>query len=192
VRVAKRVAGLAWLFVVGVLLVSLGTGSAAGQALAPARTGPVIEGYGPVYPVESPSFVTPLDADYRLVFDVKTAPDDTEAVNPAIETLARFLNMHARAGVAPERMQLALVLHGRAGKDALDHEGFRARHGHDNPNLELIEKLDAAGVEIILCGQTAMHRGLPADRLAAPVKLALSAMTALSVLQSRGYALIAF
>lgn len=187
--VAVRVATLS----LGCLVAAgLASAAAAQEPLGPATTGPVIEGYGPVYDVASPEFPTPTDFDYRLVFDVKTAPEDTTAINPAIETLARFLNMHARAGVPVERMQLAMVLHGGAGKDALDHEAFRERYGHDNPNLEMIERLAEAGVQIILCGQTAMHRGLPPGRLAGPVQVALSAMTALAILQAQGYALIAF
>ena len=174
------------------LLVTVVAGSAGAQALGPARTGPIIADYGPVYEVESPEFATPLDAEYRLVFDVKTAPDDTTLVNPAIGTLARFLNMHARAGVPLEQMHLALVLHGSAGKDALDHTAFRDRYGHDTPNRDLLVQLAAANVEIILCGQTAMHRGLPPAQLADPVRLALSAMTALATLQQQGYTLIAF
>ena len=175
--------------VVAVVLVG---GSAGAQALGTAQTGPIIADYGPVYDVDRPDFETPLDADYRLVFDVKTAPDDTTQVNPAIETLARFLNMHGRAGVPLERMHLVLVLHGTAGKDTLDHPAFRERYGHDNPNRDLLAQLAAANVEIILCGQTAMHRGLPPAQLAEPVQLALSAMTALATLQRQGYALIAF
>lgn len=188
-RVALRVA---WLSLTCAAALGLSVPVQAQEPLGPATTGPVIAGYGPVYDVASPDFSTPLDLDYRLVFDVKTAPADTTAINPAIETLARFLNMHARAGVPRERMQLAMVLHGGAGKDALGHEAFRERYGHDNPNLELIESLAEAGVQIILCGQTAMHRGLPPERLAGPVQVALSAMTALTSLQAQGYALIAF
>ena len=56
----------------------------------------------------------------------------------------------------------------------------------------LLAALDEAGVEIYLCGQTAVHRGLPPDELAPQVQLALSAMTVLVTLQAEGYALIAF
>lgn len=166
--------------------------TAAVQALAPSSTGPVIEGFGPVYDVPDPDFATPLDAEYRVAFEVASAPEDTTLVNPSIESLARFLNMHARAGVPVQRIHLALVLHGTAGKDALDNEAFRERYGHDNPNLPLLQALADAGVEIVLCGQTALHRGLPREQLAAPVATALSAMTALVAYQARGYTLLAF
>ena len=114
------------------------------QALGPSRTGPAIEGFGPVYTVEDPDFVTDTEATYRIVFEVKDGSEDPSTLNRRIETLARFLNMHAQAGVPRENMKLALVLHGTAGKDALDHPGYRARFGVDNPNAPLLEALSAA------------------------------------------------
>lgn len=48
------------------------------------------------------------------------------------------------------------------------------------------------GVEIVLCGQTAMHRGLARGDLAAPVQVALLAMTAIATYGARGSTLIAF
>lgn len=156
------------------------------------ETGPVIADFGPVYPVEKPDFKTPTGTDYRAVFDVGAAPSAPNAKNAKIETLARFLNMHARAGVARENMHLALVLHGSAGRAALRNAAYRERFGVDNPDLELLEALDKAGVEIYLCGQTAAYRGFAKKTLRPEVKLALSAMTVLVSLQGEGYALIAF
>ena len=155
-------------------------------------TGPVIEAYGPVFDVPAIGIPVETDREYRAVFDVAESPEAKNELNRAIETVARFLNMHARAGVPLENMKLALVLHGGAGKDALADGPYRARYGVDNPNRELIDQLWAAGVEIVLCGQTAASRGLPRGELNPSVRLALSAMTALVTYQADGYALIAF
>ncbi len=167
-------------------------GRAAAQAIGTPRTGPVIEDFGPVFDVPSLDMPASPESVYRVVFDVAAAADKPEQVNRYIETLARFLNMHARAGVPRENLQLALVVHGPAGKDLLDAAAYRKRFGVDNPNAPLLEALAAAGVRIYLCGQTAMSRGLPKEELAPPVKMALSAMTALVALQDEGYRLIAF
>lgn len=166
--------------------------SASGQTLGQATTGPVIDGFGAVYDVSAVEFEPPAHHEYRAVFDVGVGEDDPAMVNRRIETLARFLNMHGRSGVPLEAMKLAIVLHGTAGVNALQHAEYRERFGVDNPNLPLLAALDEAGVEIYLCGQTAMHRGLPPDRLAPQVRMALSAMTVLVALQADGYALIAF
>ena len=162
------------------------------QALSTPRSGPVIDGYGAVYAVPDVDYDTPVDHVYRVVFDVSGSAESPDQINASINTLARFLNMHAQAGVPPENLQLALVLHGGAGKDALHHDAYRKRFGMENPNLPLLEALQEAGVRVYLCGQTASHRGYPKKDLAAPVQLALSAMTALVTLQAEGYELVAF
>ena len=118
--------------------------------------------------------------------------EEADQLNASINPLARVLNIHAQAGLLPENLLLALVLHGGAGKDALHHDAYRKRFGMENPNLALLEALQQAGVRIYLCGQTASHRGYPKNDLAAPVQLALSAMTALVTLQAEGYELVAF
>jgi intracellular sulfur oxidation DsrE/DsrF family protein len=51
----------------------------------------------------------------------------------------------------------------------------------------LIRELTAAGVPVVLCGQTAASRGIPTDGLIDGVQVALSAMTAFLVLQEDGY-----
>lgn len=182
-------------FVTGLALVGAVAAEAPGAAPAQTAeilTGPVIEGYGPVAEITDPDFETPLDLQWRVLFDVKSAPESPEALNPAIESVARFLNMHARAGVPLDRMEPVVVLHGAAGKDALDHAGYRARHGVDNPNRELIAALAEAGVRFYLCGQTAAFRGLGRDELSSDIQMALSAMTVMGALQAEGWSPVAF
>lgn len=161
-----------------------------GESRPEAKAGPVVPRFGAVYAVDEPDF--PVDRVYKVVFDVKKAPEDPAAIDRGIETLARFLNMHAQSGVPAENMKLALVLHSTSGRAALSDDAYRARHGVANPNLPLLEDLRKAGVEIYLCGQTAAYRGFAKDELAEPVELALSAMTFLVTLQADGYQLIAF
>jgi intracellular sulfur oxidation DsrE/DsrF family protein len=43
------------------------------------------------------------------------------------------------------------------------------------------------GAQLVLCGQTAGSRGVRRDELIPGVKVAISAMTALNVLQADGY-----
>ena len=156
------------------------------------RTGPVIDQFGPVYDVRASGFATPTDLVYRAVFDVAPSPDAFDQLNPRIESLARFLNMHARAGVKPEQMKLALVVHGPATKDMLSNAAYKVRFAADNPNAPLLAALHSNGVRVILCGQSAANKGFKREELAPGVEIALSAMTALVALQSEGYALISF
>jgi intracellular sulfur oxidation DsrE/DsrF family protein len=105
-------------------------------------------------------------------------------------SVARYLNMHARNGVPVENMTVAVVLHGTALKNALSNSAYASRHGALNPNLDLISKLHEKGVAFYVCGQSMGFSGITKSDLASPVKVVLSSMTMLTVLQSDGYALI--
>ena len=149
--------------------------------------GPVIRSAGAVFEIEDPEFATPSDREYKLAFEMADASASPERLNVVLNSVARYLNMHAQAGVPRDRIDAAVVVHGTAGWEMLDHEAYRARHGVDNPNVELIKELVDAGVDVILCGQTASARGIPVDGLVDEVQVALSAMTAFLVLQDDGF-----
>lgn len=185
----RRASTLGTMGLLAALLVGL-PGTLAAQSIGEARPGPVIPDFGAVFEVQGLEVPVDTDRDYRIVFDVSQSPAGSEGVNPYLNTVARFLNMHARAGVPRERMQLAVVLHGTAGKDALQPDPYREREGAENPNVELIRQLAAAGVEFYICGQTAMSRGLPNDELLPEIQMALSAMTARAMLQAQGYEVV--
>lgn len=163
--------------------------AALAEADRPSRsTGPVFDAFGPVFDDVDPDYMPPVE-DYRVVFDVWIGPEAPDERNGRIESLARFMNMHARAGVAPEDMQLAIVLHGSAGKAVLQNDAYRARFGTDNPDLPLLEALAARGVRMMICGQSAASRGYAKEDMIAPVDVALSAYSAIYGLQSEGYQL---
>ncbi|MDX1493111.1 MAG: DsrE family protein [Longimicrobiales bacterium] len=168
---------------------------AAAQASAPAladaqeratRSGPVIQSAGAVFQVD-PDVETPSDVDYRVAFDVATPAPSPDRLNPSLNTPARFLNMHAQAGVPEDRLAAALVVHGGASFELLDDEAYRSRFGVDNPNGDLLRELIAKGHPVILCGQSAASRNVPTDQLIPGVEVALSAMTAFVILQEQGY-----
>lgn len=161
----------------------------AGQEKA---TGPVIEQFGPVWEVRGTTFETDIHAEYRVVFDVMNSPEDPTARNPWMETAARFLNMHAQAGVSPSQLHVALVVHNQATKDLLKNENYNEAFGVDNPNASMLAALLEAGAQVILCGQSSRSRGVPLENTVPGTDLALSAMTALIQLQNQGYRLIKF
>jgi len=77
----------------------------------------------------------------RAVFDVAKTDNDPAKLNRRIETVARYLNMHVRAGLPADALKATLVLRGAASRDALNHATYRRLHGMDNPNLELLQEL---------------------------------------------------
>lgn len=155
-------------------------------------TGPAVEAFGPVVEVPDADFGLSNDRLHKVLFDVSKSPSDPTNLNHSIETVARFLNLHVRSGVELKNLQVALVLHGRAGKDALADAAYQKRHQAPNPNTKLLQQLRGAGVEIYLCGQTAAFSGIAKQELAESVELATSAMSVLVELQGQGYSLIAF
>ena len=160
--------------------------------LADPVTGPVVENFGPTWSVPEGSFNLQTDQIYRVVMDVARAPEEESSPNRAIESAARFLNLHARNGIRPDQLQLAVVLHGPAAAAALDDAGHQRRFGTANASKALIQELGAAGVKIYLCGQTAAYRGYPPVELLPEVDVAVSAMTVHVRLQQEGYRAILF
>ena len=87
-----------------------------------------------------------------------------------------------------ENRKLAVVLHQGSGLIGLKNEEFRARHdGKDNPNIELIQSLAAAGVSFHLCGQGVLARNVDKDDLLDEIKVDLWALTTLIELGRQGY-----
>jgi intracellular sulfur oxidation DsrE/DsrF family protein len=163
------------------LLVCLLISLTAGVSAEEPTTGPLIDGYGLSYSVDERDVALPDGFVYKTVFDIGQDPKPGE-VNRHLVTVARFLNMHARNGVKTENMILAVVVHGAATRNLVAAE--------DNPNLELLGKLQEAGVQVYLCGQSMVHSGIQKDQLASGVQVGLSAMTQLTILQASGHALI--
>lgn len=152
--------------------------------------GPEIEGYGPVFAIEDRDVPLHNDRSYKAVFDASVYPGNNDALNVELESVARFINMHSVNGIAIERMEIAVVVHGAALRSVLSDDAYRSRFDADNPNSELLRKLQAAGVSFYVCGQSMGFRGFRKEELADRVKLSLSAMTMLVDLQADGYSLI--
>lgn len=76
------------------------------------KTGPVISEFGKTAEIET-DMPLPKRVKLHVSFDVAGAAKPGE-VNRKFDSLARFINMHAQAGVNPKRMKLALVVHGGA------------------------------------------------------------------------------
>ena len=157
------------------------------QTLPEAFTsGPVIEEFGPSAEVQD---AVPLAKDIQLkvAFDIADT-EERGGVNRQFETVARFLNMHARAGVVRDAIKPAIVVHGGAAQYLV--QPGPTEDATDTTRL-VVALLDA-GVPIYLCGQTAAARGLTKDDLIPGIELSLSAMTAHAQLARDGYSLNPF
>ncbi|MDH5621529.1 MAG: hypothetical protein OEY74_05550 [Gammaproteobacteria bacterium] len=64
--------------------------------------GPIIDGYGPTYPIPGRDVPLVDDFSYKAVFDAAEYRDEN-ALNTGLISVARFLNMHGRNGVPATR-----------------------------------------------------------------------------------------
>jgi len=153
--------------------------------------GPVIEDFGPIATVDI-EMAIPEGSEFRVAFDVSGEADAGE-LNRTLVSAARFINMHAEAGVDPADIHIAVVVHGSASRD-MTVQGFYGdvHDGTENANAALIEALSAQGVEVYVCGQSAAYYDVTNDVLLPGVTMALSAMSAHALLQQDGYTLNPF
>ncbi len=155
------------------------------------KTGPVFEKFGPVAEVQS-DVTLAKDTQFKIAFDVAKKAEPGE-LNRAIESAARFINMHVAAGLPAENIKLAIVVHGGASHDLTRDAIYSARNdGATNGSAIAIASLQEHGVEFRLCGQSAAAHKIAKSDLLPGVKMDLSAMTAHALLQQQGYSLNPF
>ena len=155
-------------------------------------TGPILEEYGSVFKISDPDLVLNKKKNYKIMFDIYTDPGGDDKINPLLNTVARFMNMHGQTGLDQEQMDIVVIAHGAGVKNMLNNEAYQEKFGRENPNLGLLEALDKVGVKLYVCGQSLNARGYQPESLASPLKVSLSAMTALVHFQEEGYQLINF
>ena len=165
---------------------------AAQSHAAESQLGPVVKGFGPVYDVPADSFNLDPGQHYKVVMDIGKGPENPAELNRSIESAARFLNMHARAGIPPQNLELAIVLHGSGARAALTPEAHAKHFDVPNGSQGLVEALGEAGVAIYICGQTAAYYGYAVSDLLPQITVAASAMTVHVRLQQEGYRAILF
>lgn len=156
------------------------------------KKGPIIENFGQIYSVENPDLVLDKNKKYKVIFDIYSDVKSDKKMNTSINTVARFINMHAAQGIPLENIDIALVLHGEATKNALSDAAYMKNFKVKNPNNKLLKALEQAKVNMYVCGQSFMHHGYNKADLNESVRLALSALTALTYYQTEGYQLITF
>jgi intracellular sulfur oxidation DsrE/DsrF family protein len=120
-----------------------------------------------------------------------TAGGAADKINPAIEKVTRFVNIYAGAGKHPATVRITVILHGKATAAALHDDAYAAKFQTvRNPNIPLFVKLKAAGVEVLVCGQSLVHAGHQHEDVAREVGVAVSALTVNVNRQADGYAFI--
>lgn len=176
------------LIVAANLLLIFGVLAAGVRAGEPEYTNPAIKEYGKV--VQLPGAAQQPRGGSKIVVDVLKG-GEPDKLNSAIEKVARFVNIYEGAGKEPASVQIAIVLHGDATLTILNAEAYAKRFGtKGNPNLDCLGKLQKAGVEVFVCGQSLIGKGAKPEEVDSTAKVAVSALTSLVNLQADGYSYV--
>ncbi len=130
--------------------------------------------------------------EYRILVDLSTGAEDDKAISRWVDNVARMINLHGLAGVPKDKIKVKVVVHGGAVFTLLDDGNYDKRFGVDNPNLRVFGALEAAGAEIMVCGQSLLARNLKTTDLWPGVGVAHSALTTITTYVPQGYILLKF
>ena len=125
---------------------------------------------------------------YKVVFDIaKPSPKPSE-VSPGLLLIANYVNTLAKWGVPADHRKIAVILHKGGGDMIFTNEAYRARtEGLDNPNIEMIKKLTAAGVSFRVCGQGVTAKKIDRKDILPEIQVDLWALVSSVNLQLDGY-----
>lgn len=125
---------------------------------------------------------------YRIAWAVNVGPEKPDSVVPGFRAPANFLYVGDANGVPRANMRLAVVVWGTATHALLRNDAYRAARGVDNASIPLLQALNDAGVQIIVCGEALINRKLSRADLLPFVKVAPTATMGLATLHAQGYA----
>ncbi|WP_286748190.1 DsrE family protein [Roseivirga sp. UBA1976] len=150
---------------------------------------PIIKDYGRILDLEEVDVRPDASMEYKIVIELIHKMDNPERINFSATNVARLINLHAVGGVSKDKLKVAVVIHAEATNSVINNEAYRDKYdGKDNPYFPLYEQLAANGVEVIVCGQSLNLYGHDKSKVIPQVKVATSALTAVSTFQLRGYA----
>jgi intracellular sulfur oxidation DsrE/DsrF family protein len=154
-----------------------------------AQTGEaLIRKVGANTPIANPTFAGQKNLVYKVAWDVTEGAAKPEEPTAGFARPANFLVMADQNGLDRKKVHLAIIVHGSATQTLLGNDAYKAATGQDNPNIALLEALNDAGVQVIVCGQALVNRKVPRDKILSFVKVSTSATLARATLHAQGYA----
>lgn len=151
----------------------------------------VVASAGKIHPVPPNAvFMPDRAATYKVVFALTHPGDDPAKVSPALERVARTVNLYASAGVPLGHLKFVAIAYGPATAMVLDDAHYQQLYHVNNPNLPVIRELRKDGIEVVVCGQAVMEHHYRFEWVDPAVPVALSALTTITELQQKGYALM--
>jgi len=150
---------------------------------------PVIKDYGAVEVVNFKVELPNPNQEYKLINELYFRQENKEELYGRLDYAARIMNAHVAGGVPQEKVKLAVVIFSGATPTILSNEAYKARFGVDNPNIELLDRMMQAGIEVIVCGQSMVKQEISPEQVHKGVIQAFSRITATSTLLNEGYSI---
>ncbi len=172
------------------LLLALSLFSTAAMATDGFWQTPTIAGAGKIHPMPKAAYQPDRQATYKVVFSLSKAAAKPTDVSPALDHVARAVNLYVNAGVPLSHLKFVAIAAGPATPIVLNNEQYRNKYGVANPNLALIAQLRKAGVDVAVCAQAVAEHDFKYDWVDSQVTVALSGLTTVINLQQQGYALL--
>ena len=144
-----------------------------------------------VITVNDPTEIPDPKIDYKLLFELTSNNPDSIAkeINFGLTEVARKINLHVASGIPLKKIFPVLVIHAGALYAFTKNAVYKEKYKTDNPNLKLISELEALGTRFIGCGQAMVFLDIKRDALLPVMKVSVTAQTALSNYQLKGYVL---
>lgn len=126
--------------------------------------------------------------NYKIVFDVQSMASSPDQVNPALKMIGTLINTYEKHGVSPAHLHLTAVFHGPSIVVVTDDATYKGRTGvAHNPNVEILEQLQKAGLQMVICGQSAMAQHYDFKTILPLAQINYSASVTFINLETRGY-----
>lgn len=172
------------LLVLSLLPVAAFAGTA---AVAPTLT---ITSAGHMHALPNAAYQPDRAATYKVVFNLTRGAEKPDQVNPGLERVARTVNLYTNAGVPLKHLKFVAIASGGATAAMLDDAHYQKQFSVANPNLAVIAELRKAGIDVAVCGQAVAEHHYEDSWIDSHVTLALSALTTVTELEQKGYALM--
>lgn len=153
---------------------------------------PIVKGFGGIYEIPEATERPDGSLEYKILVDLTSPSEDNKQISRFVDNIARMMNLHGLAGVTKDRLKVKVIFHGGGIFALLNDENYKKRFEVDNPNLKVLQAIEDAGAEIIVCGQSLIARNLKTTDLWPGVAIAHSALTTITTYVPKGYILLKF
>ncbi len=149
---------------------------------------PLIKNYGRILDLENVELKPDPDREYKIVIELVHDMKKPKRLNFSANNIARLINLHAIGGVKPQNLKVAVVVHAQATNSMVNQEAYQKKYDVESPYVDFYKELAEAGVDLVVCGQSLNLFGQKPENVLPGVKVATSALTAVSTYQLKGYA----